>query len=285
MKNRKKVAFILIFGVISFLIINYRLEILKGISEWYNVINSIMGNVWLNVVLICAGACTCMIVCTGIGKSIDRKNHVKGNFSELHPGLNIINGLAMVAAIGALACALIYHVIFFIGHKISELIVWISDVASKMEAVVMVAFITGAVSIIGVIISSVIAKIIDYKKSRQEYLAQKREIPYSEFIEMVYKLQQNIKHSGTYTEAMMLEDLSKFSKQITLWGSSDVVNKWVEFRESGTDPNAGIDRLLLLEKIMNAMRKDLGLKKVKKGNLLAFFVNDIKKTLKASKSR
>ncbi len=27
---------------------------------------------------------------------------------------------------------------------------------------------------------------------------------------------------------------------------------------------------------MNEMRKDLGMKKVKKGNLLAFFINDIK---------
>lgn len=34
----------------------------------------------------------------------------------------------------------------------------------------------------------------------------------------------------------MLEDLSKFSKQITLWGSSEVINKWIEFRENGTDP-------------------------------------------------
>ena len=34
---------------------------------------------------------------------------------------------------------------------------------------------------------------------------------------------------------------------------------------------------------MNEMRKDLGLKKVKKGNLLAFFVNDITTSMKAAK--
>ena len=38
-----------------------------------------------------------------------------------------------------------------------------------------------------------------------------------------------------------------------------------------------------MEAIMNEMRKDLGLKKVKKGNLLAFFVNDIKEVLKVKK--
>ena len=35
-----------------------------------------------------------------------------------------------------------------------------------------------------------------------------------------------------------------------------------------------------MEDIMNEMRKDMGLKKVQKGNLLAFFVNDIKQTMK-----
>ena len=60
----------------------------------------------------------------------------------------------------------------------------------------------------------------------------------------------------------MLEDLSKFSKQITLWGSSRVINKWIEFRENGSDPKKAKDNLFLMEEIMNDMRKDLGLKKV-----------------------
>ena len=38
-----------------------------------------------------------------------------------------------------------------------------------------------------------------------------------------------------------------------------------------------------MEEIMNEMRKDLGLKRVKKGNLLAFFINDIKSALKTMK--
>lgn len=81
----------------------------------------------------------------------------------------------------------------------------------------------------------------------------------------------------------MLKDLSQFSKQITLWGSSRVVNKWVKFRENGTNPELAQKNLLLLEDIMNEMRKDLGLRKTKKGNLLAFFVSDIKKAIKSMK--
>lgn len=47
-------------------------------------------------------------------------------------------------------------------------------------------------------------------------------------------------------------------------GFSQSSKKWVEFRENGANPNAALDNLLLLEKIMNEMRKDMGLKKIKK---------------------
>ena len=41
--------------------------------------------------------------------------------------------------------------------------------------------------------------------------------------------------------------------------------------------------LLLMEDIMNEMRHDLGLRRVKQGKLLAFFINDMKKTMKEMK--
>ena len=81
----------------------------------------------------------------------------------------------------------------------------------------------------------------------------------------------------------MIADISKFSKQLTLWGSHRVVNKWVKFRENGTDPESAKKNLLLMENNMNEMRHDLGLRKVKQGKLLAFFINDMKKNMKEMK--
>lgn len=78
----------------------------------------------------------------------------------------------------------------------------------------------------------------------------------------------------------MIQDIKDFSQDITLWGSPNVVNKWVEFREKATDPTSAIQNLFLVESIMNEMRRDMGLKKARKGNLLAFFVNDIKDVIK-----
>lgn len=204
-------------------------------------------------------------------------------FLERHPRLNFLFGLLLLLFFVVVCFGTAYVVVQYIVVSIGMAVDWLASLASKLDAVVIVALITGSVSIIGVLISSVIAKRIEYKRSRQEYLAKKREIPYGQFVDMIYKIQQNTKDPNSYTEAQMLADLSQFSRQITLWGSSRVVNKWVEFRENSSNPGLAQTNLLLMEEIMNEMRKDLGLKRVKKGNLLAFFINDIKTALKTMK--
>lgn len=201
-------------------------------------------------------------------------------FSEKHPKLSIFLGLITLLIL--LLCGIYAGIFFFdlITNICTKAINLLKTIASSFDVVVIVALITGTVSIIGVIISSIISKLIDYKKTRQDYLAKKREQPYGEFVEMLYKVHLNEKQEINYTQKEMIDDLSKFSRQITLWGSPNVVNKWVEFRENGTNPNAGKQNLLIMEEIMNEMRKDLGLKKVKKGNLLAFIINDVKTIIK-----
>lgn len=204
---------------------------------------------------------------------------IKTTFAERHPILNMLLGLVILVA-GLWSIFLLLSIIL---SSIGEGIIYLVETVSKLDAVIIVALLTGTISIIGVIVSSIIAKLLDYKKARQSYLAQKREQSYSDFVEMIYKLQQNTKGINEYTQKDMLKDLSKFSKQITLWGSKKVVNKWVEFRENSANPEMAKKNLFLMEAIMNQMRKDLGLKKVKQGNLLAFFVNDIKEAMKEMK--
>lgn len=280
----KKICFILFTLILICFLFKYRKIIAIVISRYYFAVNLSLGKVLLNAIIICIGSLLSILVCWIVGRYRDEKiMNAGGSFSSRHPRLNMIVGLALVIIIGTICFVVAYYTFLYLGRIINALVDWVSNMASKMDAVVIVAFITGTVSIVGVIISSVVAKIIDYRKSRQDYLAKKREIPYGEFVEMIYKIQQNVKNSGSYTEEMMLEDLSRFSRQITLWGSSKVVQKWVKFRGNGAKPDAGTNNLFLMEEIMNEMRKDLGLKKVKKGNLLAFFVNDIKEVLKVKK--
>lgn len=211
---------------------------------------------------------------------MSKKNKDGRSFAEKHPRWNLLMGIILLLIMAAGGIFAVYFVIRFIGLGLTNIAEWFSSITSKMDAVVIVALITGGVSISGVIISSIVAKSIDYKKARQAYLAQKREEPYGEFVDVVYKMLQNVKKPNSYTEEQMTTDISKFSKQITLWGSRKVADKWVKFREKGANPNNAIENMIALESIMNEMRKDLGLKKIRKHNLLAFFINDIKKTMK-----
>lgn len=204
-------------------------------------------------------------------------------FSEKHPRWNLFFGFLLLLGFLAISVFVVLFIIKYIGLGIGLFIDWLNDIASKLEAVVIVALITGTVSLTSVILSSIVAKSIDYKKSRKAYLAQKREKSYGAFVEMVYKVQKNSKNANSYTEKEMIEDMLSFSQELTLWGSKKVADKWVQFRLNGANPDSAQKNLLLLESIMNEMRHDMGVKRVKKGNLLSFFVNDIKEAMTAKK--
>ena len=210
---------------------------------------------------------------------LGQQTNNKPKLSETNPKLSAFLGLAVIALF-------VFGVVSIVGDVIETIVksvLWLKETVSSLDAVIIVALISGAVSIIGIVLSSIVSKMVDYKKARREYLAQKREQPYSEFIEMIYKLQQSSKPGKAYPQEEMVEDLLRFSKQITLWGSPRVVNNWVKFKEIAINGNTGIENLLITEELMNDMRRDLGLRRTQKGKLLAFFINDIKDAMKKAK--
>lgn len=191
-----------------------------------------------------------------------------------------ILGLLILAIIGYVIVWLLGLFIGYVGSFVNRL--------SNMDAVVIVALITGSVSILGVVISSIVSKIIEYRQNTKRYLYEKKEEPYSEFIEMVYKMQKNVKENKEYNEKEMLDDIFSFSKKLTLWGSSKVIRKWLAFRKISQEQNDNpTDNLFILEEIIFEIRKDMGQKKnsLKQGDILAFFVNDIKDYLPKDKKK
>lgn len=211
------------------------------------------------------------------------KKEEKVTVAIKHPKLNILLGLTIILIVLVIIFAVAGFIIKYVGIGILAFVSWLGTIASKLEAVVLVALITGAVSIIGVVFTSVIAKIIEYKQKRRDYLYQKREKPYEEFVDMIYKIQEYSKKNKKYPEDEILADMFKFSRQLTLWGSNRVIKKWLKFRESSNTELSGVEIMFILEDILYAMRKDMGLRKLKEGNLLSFFVNDIKSVKRTHK--
>ena len=54
-------------------------------------------------------------------------------------------------------------------NTIMDVLMKLTAIVSNSDTVIIVALIIGIVSIVGVIISSIITKIVDYCKSRQDY--------------------------------------------------------------------------------------------------------------------
>ncbi len=169
------------------------------------------------------------------------------------------------------------YIMLFLIFSFNKII----NIASKADAVVIVASITGGVSILGV----VIAKIIEYKQNTKRFLYQKRETAYADFIELIYKIHTKAKKNEEYGDLEMQDDVATFSKKLTLWGSDAVISKWLEFRRNSVKNITPAENLFLIEDIIMAIRRDMGQSNnlLKKGDILSFFVNDVDEYLKKKK--
>lgn len=134
---------------------------------------------------------------------------------------------------------------------------YVNNSVSTTDWVIVVAMITGVVSIVGVVISSIVEKIVEYKYNVKRYLYDKREEPYKQFVEMIYKIIDNSNKADNekMTEEEMAHMVSEFSKGLKLWGSNRVVKKWLKYRQSSIEGNDNI--LWAMENIIYEIRKDV----------------------------
>lgn len=179
--------------------------------------------------------------------------------------LNILLGLIIIVVI--------IYVSLIVIMKFIDFMITVISIMSNYDAVILVALLTGFLSILGIIIS----KFLEYRQKKQLYLYEKKEKAYASFIKMVYKMQECIKKGENYSDKDMLEDVLNFSKELTLWGSNKVIKKWIEFRNTDySNPEDYNNILYNLEDIIIEIRKDMGHKKfgLNKGDILSFFIND-----------
>lgn len=200
----------------------------------------------------------------------------KQTFAEKHPKINFMIGLLLLIGIVVVAVLLVKWIVGIVGEGIVSVVNFVKNFVNTSDQVIVVAMITGAVSITGVVISSIVAKIVEYRYNVKKYLYDKREEPYKQFVEMIYKMMEDIKKQSDekMTEEEMSQMVSDFSKGLTLWGSNRVVKKWLKYRKSSIQGDKNI--LWVMEDIIYEIRKDVGLgRRLRKGAMLAFFVNDV----------
>ena len=181
-------------------------------------------------------------------------------------GLVALLGLVLVVAVG---------LGLFVRVAGGTLTSFLASMGS-LDTAIIVALITGAISIITVICGGVASN----AQRKNFYLCQHREEPYQKLVEMVYKMMQDSR-GKSYTQDEILEDYNEFSRALTLWGSPKAIKLWNEWRLASVKGNPIPDELLLaMEQIMMQLRRDMGQKRgLGKGDLLRMFINDVDEKL------
>ena len=88
-------------------------------------------------------------------------NDNKKTFAERHPRLNFIIGFILLIFICIGGFFLVNWSIALLGEAVIGIKDFLKVFVNSTDKVIVVAMITGAVSIVGVVISSIVAKIID----------------------------------------------------------------------------------------------------------------------------
>ncbi|MCA6643261.1 hypothetical protein [Streptococcus thermophilus] len=180
---------------------------------------------------------------------------------------------------GLLLCLLadMYYVGLYLFKNIPTyiqgIVTYLKNMTSSLDAVILVALITGSITLL----NSFYSRYSEQRNKKREYLATKREGPYSDLFTVIHKVSLSEKGVFVYSNEEMIKDINDFNSKLSLWGSPKVVKKWNDFRQKSLEGNKQLEPKELLnavEEVMNEMRKDLGSKSTKKGELLSIFIND-----------
>ena len=121
----------------------------------------------------------------GSTKKDSAKVKEKIPFAQRHPRINFMIGFILLIIFALIVMWFIWFVFSCLMSGIEQCVSFLKKFVSTTDKVIIVAMITGTVSIVGVFFTSVIAKIIDYRYNVKKYLYDKREIPYEQFISII----------------------------------------------------------------------------------------------------
>jgi hypothetical protein len=116
----------------------------------------------------------------------------------------------------------------------------------------------GLIGLLGMV---VVALVTNYQSRKREinarHFAEKRE-GYMHMIDLLFDIILNVKQGEEVSEQEMVKKIMPFKKALIIWGSPQIIESWNNFEiqsESGLSPEQMLQEM---EKILRAIRKDLG---------------------------
>jgi len=203
-----------------------------------------------------------------------KKEKVKKTKEEIK---SLIIGIIGLLVILGLAILIVYAIIRLLSHA-GTLIADLIQKISMLDTVLIVALISGLLTVTGLIVNSLI-KLKEYKDKERSESREKMREPYSKFVDLLFNILMSTKDGKKFDEKEVAKKANEFNKDVILYGSNKVIKKWNVYRTNCVNltPLSPKENLIKLEAVLYAIRKDLGLKKrfMKKGDILSLFINDI----------
>ena len=143
-----------------------------------------------------------------IGDDMGKNEGANTNLADIAKGLAIVIVLIIVIA------AALRYVISGVAWFVAELL----GALSSMDAAIVVAFVTGCVSIVTVVLGTLLNSYLAYRQKEREYLRAHREDAYRQLISMFVRVLKRSKVRAEYSQDEMLEDIYTFTEKFDALG-------------------------------------------------------------------
>lgn len=172
-----------------------------------------------------------------------------------------------------LALAVVLGLGYGLWSALAAVLSWIVTQQSQLAAAIIASS--------GTLITGIGVAVVAQQRAKSREIAEahrpKKIKLYNSFITTMIGILR--KHKGSDPKALEgdkeIEDFFyKFTSEVVLWGSPAVVRHYATFRNLGQERNPNI--ILIMDDIMQAMRKDLGLSNrgLSRGALMKMFLTD-----------
>lgn len=188
--------------------------------------------------------------------------------------LNLMIGLAMLGG-------MVYFAF--------KALMWFYNQVLSIDPRISAALITGFLAIIATSLTITIPKYLEKKMEIDEHHREQKSGMYKELLEFLFKLFMGPKIDKSLSQEEIVEFMARFTENLILWGSEDVITKYRAYRihylqrELGTKTT--MKEIEILENLLLAIRKDMGHKdkKLIRGDILSLFLNDIDQIIEEHK--
>lgn len=169
-------------------------------------------------------------------------------------------------------------ILFIVGYYSFDILIMLFKTFLSLNPNVIAALITASVGLIGLIYSQNRSQKREIFESHRE---QKIEV-YNIFFNMVEKFQDQINHEDIDLDNDFKNEFKKLTRGLILWGSPAVIKAYIEFRNTATNSSTSSQVLSSVDKMYQAIRKDLGNSNfaLKKFDLIRLNLSDTNEEIK-----